>query len=88
MVSKQDAPELKGWVEVNDSAKPFGTALLMHVWCPKCRKSHTHGIPSREAKLPSHRWAHCENYPDTGYMINWDSETKKGIDYTAWAANK
>lgn len=97
MVSKKNFPKLRGWVEYNDGAKVYGEALLIHVWCPYCQVEHTHGIPSRDAKLPSFRVPHCAENINTGhvgfrnsgdYLIDWDPNSKKGIDYKAWANSK
>lgn len=59
MIPKDGIPILKGFIKGDQ----------IFVWCPYCRKFHSHGAP----QMWGHRVAHCvnENSPflESGYYI-------------------
>jgi hypothetical protein len=79
------APLLVGRLVFTPGRRRSPPVLTLHVWCPYCRRTHSHGWPDADAKLTvvAHRAAHCDDaspWRIGGYWI--------GLDPAAAAANR
>lgn len=76
-MSKPKLPVLRGYLDSQG---------LIHVWCPYCRRPHTHGWGwSSRGVRTEHRHAHCDTgspFLDSGYLIGL------GTDPPTRAANR
>lgn len=66
----RDYPLLRGHTRPNRD-NPDGEWGIIEVWCPHCRRLHTHGWEKTNTR-PEHRVAHCDNnspFYERGYLI-------------------
>jgi len=76
METYNDLPLLKA-VRVTPNSSYPGSDIV-EVYCPECRKNHTHGMPGGREDIsniePSHRSPHCKQdsaYYAKGYYISY-----------------